>query len=393
MRWGGESVILDLYAGAGGWDEGARLASAGPLVGIDNWLDACRTAHAAGHPRVCADIATYPTTPFTGRVRGLLGSPPCTPYSTAGKGLGKVDKPYVHELVDAFAAGHRYAEHAWTWNIWADPLSHHAAQPVRWIRDLRPDWVCLEQVPGVLPLWQHIGRVLTGWGYSVWTGKLCAADYGVPQTRTRAFLIASRSRRVGPPPSTHYDPRRGTAIFGTPWVSMAQALGWDGTLDRLTNSRAAGNTSAPSAPVATGRPGPTLTSQSSRWKVMPARTVCGDRGPRWAYGPGASYATGFVLETEQRSETAAGRVPHLVSGDRPAPVVVANADRWELHAEGNGEATSKRVGIVEAAVLQGFRPDYPWHGNQTSRFGQVSNAVPPPLAGAVIRAAIGGDPA
>lgn len=46
-------MILDLFAGPGGADEGARLAGyTGPIVGIEWDHDACRTAVAAGHLRV-----------------------------------------------------------------------------------------------------------------------------------------------------------------------------------------------------------------------------------------------------------------------------------------------------------------------------------------------------
>ena len=81
----------------------------------------------------------------------------------------------------------------------------------------------------MLPLWQVYAAELKRMGYWAWTGKLNAADYGVPQTRERAILIASRVRRVRRPEPTHYDARKGDQLWGTPWVSMAEALGWGAT--------------------------------------------------------------------------------------------------------------------------------------------------------------------
>lgn len=51
-------------------------------------------------------------------------------------------------------------------------------------------------------------------------------------------------------------------------------------------------------------------------------------------------------------------------------------------------ANAVRVTVTQAAILQGFPPDYPWQGTKTRQFEQVGNAVPPPLARHVLTAAL-----
>ncbi len=54
-------------------------------------------------------------------------------------------------------------------------------------------------------------------------------------------------------------------------------------------------------------------------------------------------------------------------------------NRWEWP-----DGTSRNMTVPEAAVLQGFRADYPWQGGSTSQQQQVGDAVPPPLAAALL---------
>lgn len=314
-------MILDLFSGPGGWDEGARLAGfTGPLVGIEWDHDACRTAVAAGHQRIRADVAQYPTEPFDGKVDGLIASPPCQSFSHAGKRAGITDDR--GQLV------------------W---------QPLRWARALRPRWVAFEQVPDVLPIWQITAAALREQGYTVWTGTLNSADYGVPQTRIRAVLIARLDGAAQPPAPTHAKDAADD-LFGSglqPWVSMADALGWNEQV-AYRRTRGAGlvarHGDRPDTPVS--RPAPTISiaSRSDVWVLeRPATTVMGD--PR------------------------IGRPGHKAR------------DKGERQFDHG----SVRVTVEEAAVLQSFRRDYPWQGSKSSQHQQCGNAVPVRLAAAILR--------
>lgn len=99
------------------------------------------------------------------------------------------------------------------------------AEVYRWVDALRPEWVACEQVPDAHDDFTEIARQLRAVGYMTYVALRVAADYGVPQTRRRAFLMARRTKgRVSPGDVTHAE--RPSRIDGTQaWVSMADALG------------------------------------------------------------------------------------------------------------------------------------------------------------------------
>lgn len=262
--------IIDLFAGAGGWEEGLRLLGH-EAVGIEFDTRACATAQAAGHVRVQADVAALDPLDFA-PCWGLIGSPPCQAYSNAGKGLGKLDKPHVLACAHELAAGHdSREEHA---AACRDDRSLLTVEPLRWALLLRPHWIALEQVPPVLELWSTVAGLLTLHGYHATAGVLSAEQYGVPQTRKRAFLIASLDGPVELPEPTHqsYNPHRPGAVRDDeahllPWVSMAQALGWTTPAIAYTNNQTNGGR----RPKGMGRsvewPSRTLDTASGSWTI------------------------------------------------------------------------------------------------------------------------------
>ncbi len=330
-----------------------------------------------------------------------------------------------------------------------------AAEPARWITACHPEWIALEQVPEVLPLWRVYAGELRRLGYSTWVGKLDAADYGVPQNRVRAILIASRVRTVSRPVPTHYDPRKGDQLWGTPWVSMAQALGWGATGRSAPTVTAGGAATGGAEPFGhRDRDALSAEREAGRWALRidaqakatcrpghaPADTIKAGHSSgemRWvlrsAFGePGEgsgthemdtaarpahavttkarSFAPGSGWKFRNNNNNACTRSPDEPAGtlffggrsnwaawvrERPATTVVSEP---RLSAAGHsgyrGESQSTdsvRITVPEAAVLQSFRPSYPWQGSKTAQFGQVGNAVPPLLAIAVIGVATGAD--
>ncbi len=262
--------IVDLFAGAGGWDEGLRELGY-TAVGIDNDRWACATARAAGHERIEADIAALDPEAFA-PVWGLVGSPPCQAYSTAGKNLGRFDKERVIACAHELAAGHdTRAEHL---AACRDPWSLLTVEPLRWAVALRPRWVALEQVPGVLELWSLFAGLLAAHGYDATAGVLSAEQYGVPQTRKRAYLVASLDGPAELPAPTHrsYNPRRPDEVREgeeelSPWVSMADALGWARDAVTFTNNQTASGSRPQGLVRPVTCPARTIDSASGSWTV------------------------------------------------------------------------------------------------------------------------------
>lgn len=354
-------MIVDLFSGGGaGWCLAARVLGLDSL-GIEIDGPACGTRAIVGLPTIRADVSMYPAEVFAGRVEGLCGSPPCQSFSSAGKGAGL-----------------------------ADPRGQMVYEPMRYVRAIRPRWVALEQVPEVLGYWRWIARELRTMGYSAWAGILNAADHGVPQVRKRAILLASLDRQATPPTPTHSKHGQ-PAMFGPalkPWVTMAEALGWQGSV-RTDNF-----TSAPGGGVqkyerSTDRPAPSVTTRGDLWKLL---------------SPGRSY-TARPRRADPTTEPPTIALGHNASSwcwERPAttiPATFANGKGGKGMVAPPGHHTTGTyteaggaipVEAWEMGVLQGFPADHPWQPPKVS--AQIGNAIPPPLALACLSALTGKAP-
>jgi DNA (cytosine-5)-methyltransferase 1 len=360
--------IIDRFAGPGGWDEGLRMLGRTDVVGIEWDERACETGQANGHRRVRADVALLDPHEFVDEhldgvaPEGGVDSPPCQGFSMAGKGAGRGDTAAILTAVSMIGAGMDVgAALASLRRQCADPRSALVLEPLRWALALRPGWLAWEQVPAVLPLWEACAMVLRAHGYSVWVRVLNAEQYGVPQTRKRACLGASRVRTVAPPTPTHsrYYSRTPDRLDPgvPPWVSMATALGW-GMTERpsmtVTGGGAATGGAEPFGNAA--RQGMAREADAGRWRQR------------------SNYSAGGDVRSSNGT---------LRDSELPAPTLTASMNNGNFRVTDG--VTSRRVTVKEAACLQSFPPGYVWCGTKTAQYQQIGNAIPPLLAAHVLR--------
>jgi DNA (cytosine-5)-methyltransferase 1 len=345
--------MVDLFSGGGaGWCLGARELGL-PSVGIEWDGPACKTRAVVGLPTIRADVSTYPAEVFAGKVEGICGGPPCQSFSSAGKGKGL-----------------------------NDPRGQMVYEPMRYVRAIRPRWVALEQVPEVLGYWRWIAMELRTMGYSAWAGVLQCADYGVPQCRRRAILLASLDRQAEPPAPTHSKHGQ-PGMFGEHlprWISMAEGLGW-GITDRPAYTVCGGNRDG----------GRTQGDGGSGQRRMYRQAQ--EEGRWMLRSPGRSYAAKPRVAdptTEPAPTIALGHNASSWCWERPATTIAADARVFGPHSGGNGDHHSENAIPVEPwelGVLQGFPADHPWQPPRVS--AQIGNAVPVPLALACLESITG----
>lgn len=355
-------IADDLFAGAGGWDLAAAQLGI-HARGVENMKEARATRDAAGLTTIHDDVWTFAP---DGNAGGLIASPPCQTFSAAGKGSGRkalddvlrgIRDNYTMDLDHLLYLGAEVG----------DDRTALVLTPLHFALNHNYQWLAWEQVPTVLPVWEACAEKLRSRGWSAWTGLLQAEMYGVPQTRKRAFLLASRTEEVRPPAATHsryYSRTPGKLDPGVPkWVSMAEALGFDRPHWM----------SSPS-----GITGPVVRSVDH-----PAATVTG--ADNHYVFPGDEWAT--RNPDRPLPDWAFNRPSTTIVGSFKPEIVAAPGYRTTVSRQ--NAPNSVRVTVHEAGVLQSFPVDFPWQGARGKQFLQAGNAVPPGLALHALAAAAG----
>lgn len=316
---------VDLFCGAGGASRGLHDAGY-DVTGYDHWPPAVACHNANGLPAHVHDLSDPEQDHLIPYAPLWWASPPCQPFSAAGAGDGEFDGrdgfPWLLRLVEL----------------------------------RRPDVLIVENVKG-LTFRKHSGYFCTvveglrSLGYVLDWRVLMAADYGVPQTRERCIIIARRDG--GPitwPAPTHCETG---GMFTLPWVTMADALGWNDT-EGMSYHRGAGMNErhGERAPVPATKPAPAVIINSAK----DARRV--------------------TLHYRQ-NDPEGNPITCDLTG-RPSPTIGTQSQhQWIIEPHG-------KVPIAELATLQGFPAGWTWTGTKTQQARMVGNAVPPALAHAVV---------
>ena len=340
--------LIDLFAGAGGMTLGFTLVKHGrgrafdPIWASDFNRHAVATYNAnfGGHCRYgdILDLLRDPTTQIP-RADVVIGGPPCQGFSLLNR-------------------NRRVDPRKQLWRPFMDIVQRSGAR-VFAMENVR-------QLLGSEEL-EDIRDVAERQGFQIADALLCAADYGVPQERYRAFIVGSRLGSPSPafpPVPSHRKAGEKNAL--PPWRTVHDAIAdlpppVGTTLHDLPNP----------LDLHFGR-SPTEKSRL-RYRAVPPG---GNRFDLQRNAPELTPACWI------RKKTGGTDLFGRLWWDRPSVTIRTEFFKPEkgryLHPEQHRPITHR-----EAARLQSFPDDFAFKGNKSEIARQIGNAVPPLLGRAV----------
>jgi DNA (cytosine-5)-methyltransferase 1 len=349
-------TAVDLFAGAGGLTQGFVDTGFQPVLAVEFELPAAATYAANfGEDHVFfGDIAQLPKDRLKS-ANVVIGGPPCQGFSN----LGSKDP--------------------------SDPRNRLWKDYVEVVRAVDPDVFVLENVDRfsksaefALVMEELTSGRLRRWKHFDWA-VLNAADYGVPQRRSRTILIASRNGPIALPEPTHSKDGAGGR---RKWATVRSVIG-----------------SVPPVPETTDLPQSATEFFGKRVPgIFKSREIHIGRNPRATsllrydcIPPGGGR---FDLPDElmppcwANKPTGTTDVMGRMRWDAPSLTIRTEFFKPEkgqyLHPQWDADDPSKRVNRPithrEAALLQTFPKDFLWCGTKIAIARQIGNAVPPLLA-------------
>ncbi len=367
--------VIDLFAGCGGLSLGLQQAGHEIVAAFEIDKFAGDT-YERNHPSVSLmrrDIreisSRYFAREFAGLVDLVAGGPPCQGFSVSGKrqyGIFSRQNDLVFEFM-------------------------------RVVSVLQPRMVLMENVGGFRtarinpkkPALAVVKSSLEELGYHVYTTILQAADFGVPQYRTRIFIVGSRNRLyVSPFPSPTHG-RTGALI--PRHISVLDAISDLPQID-------AGQGSEELQPY----PGNPLTPFQTILRLGSegifnhvAMKHSSEIIRRFASIPpgGSGYNIGRSRHAHKQTVTVYKMNNQRLRGDLPSLCITANFQSNYIHPVLNRNLTAREAARImsfpDSFVLKGKRTlmsssllkaEGRHEENHLSQYNQIGNAVPPLLA-------------
>ncbi|WP_435246025.1 DNA cytosine methyltransferase [Streptomyces sp. NRRL F-5630] len=381
-------TVVDLFSGAGGFSagfhayrpHGSEPSPFRSLAAVE--MDAAAAAtYAANFPGThvsAVKIEDWDPTPYEG-VDVIMGGPPCQGFS----GLNRDDlkkKPPKSE----------------------DPRNQLWREYVRVVQAIKPKIFVVENVDRFLrsPEYVALSAATEDDGpladYHLTEKVLNAADYGVPQARRRAIVIATRKDLGEPlrhPAPTHSRTAEQLALGEAerrPWVSV-----WDAVFARTARVGLRKDLAARTSEVlGTTLPGPFVGTDLhigrnptplslARYEAIPPGGNRHDLvGQTRIINGEAVYLS---TESWDNHRSGSGDVMGRLHKDRPSVTI-----RTEFYKPEKGRylhpTKNRPITHWEAALIQGFPDNFKWHGSKIQIARQIGNAVPIGLGRALAEA-------
>ena len=329
-------VLADFFAGCGGTSLGFADAGIAPAVAVDWDMDAAATFRlnfptTAVIERDIHDLevdeirAALP--PAGDQVRLFAGCAPCQPF-----------------------AGHRHAP------TYRDGRSFLLLEFLRFVESLNPELIFVENVPGMRrlsasqgPFAEFVDEVSKT--HHVAYDTISSADYGVPQTRRRLLLLASRLGPIEMPTPTHGPGTRQRHTTVRDWIEDLPPIA-AGDEDPDVSSHRAMRLS---------------TLNLARIRATPEG---GDRRD-WPMRLWPDcHRSGFHGHTD---------VYGRLRWDKTAPALTTKCISYSNGRFGHPDQ-DRALSAREAARLQTFPIEFRFTGSLASQARQIGNAVPVALA-------------
>ena len=361
LRDGARFRLIDMFAGAGGMTLGFSKAFGHPFepVWANDFNQYCVETYNANFGAHCVpgDIVNSLADPTTQIPQAdvVIGGPPCQGFSLLNK--NREDDPRKQ-----------------LWRPFFEVVRRSGATVF-----------VMENVPQLLGSFEHgeIVGTAEGMGFNVCGDVLCAADYGVPQTRRRAFVIGCTffdPSLLFPPLKSNYDPAKGGGQGSL--LAAGQNGHLPGAAKWRTVGEAIGDLPVPQGTHMRDEPPPLdlhfgrcPTAKSlARYKAVPEQGM--NRFDLQKRAPELMPMC-WIRKTSGGTDLF-GRL----WWDRPAFTVRTEFFKPEkgryLHPDQHRPITHR-----EAARLQSFPDDFVFRGSKIEIARQIGNAVPPVLAARV----------